>query len=209
MPSQWDEAPRDDDLVDACLRGDETVWASLIRRYRRLIYTISLRFGMPLSAAEEIFQEVSLILLQKLHTLRDETRLSAWIVTVTRRACMQRWRQLPAAISIDELTNHPDEAGSDMEEALLNLERRHTLQQAMEQLVSGKFVHSAEFMRLALNPGGETGGTCFGDSGGPDLLRGTNIVLAVNSYVTNVNCSGVGYSARVDIQEVLDWINRF
>jgi hypothetical protein len=80
---------------------------------------------------------------------------------------------------------------------------------APSQLVSGKFVHSAEYMRLSLNPGGGTGGTCFGDSGGPDLLRGTNIVLAVNSYVTNVNCSGVGYSARVDIQEVLDWINGF
>jgi RNA polymerase sigma factor (sigma-70 family) len=134
MSSQWDEASRDGDLVDACLRGDETAWASLIRRYRRLIYTVPLRFGMPLSAAEEIFQEVSLILLQKLHTVRDETRLSAWIVTVTRRACIQRWRRLPAAISIDELTDHPDEIDSNMEEALLNLERRHALQQAMEQL---------------------------------------------------------------------------
>jgi hypothetical protein len=77
---------------------------------------------------------------------------------------------------------------------------------APSELVSGKFVHSAEFMRLALNPGGGSGGTCFGDSGGPDLLGGTNTVLAVNSYVTNVNCSGVGYSSRVDIPEVLDWI---
>jgi len=67
---------------------------------------------------------------------------------------------------------------------------------APSELVSGKFVHSAEYMRLALNPGGGSGGLCFGDSGGPDLLGGTNTVLAVNSYVTNVNCSGVGYSAR-------------
>lgn len=80
---------------------------------------------------------------------------------------------------------------------------------APSELVSGKFVHSAEYMRLALNPGGGSGGTCFGDSGGPDLLGGTNTVLAVNSYVTNVNCSGVGYSARVDIAEVLEWIEEF
>ncbi len=77
---------------------------------------------------------------------------------------------------------------------------------APSELVSGKFVHSAEYMRLSLNPGGGTGGTCFGDSGGPDLLGGTDTVLAVNSYVTNVNCAGVGYSARVDIPEVLTWI---
>lgn len=68
---------------------------------------------------------------------------------------------------------------------------------------------SAEFLRLALNPGGGSGGLCFGDSGGPDLLRGTNVVLGVNSYVTNVNCSGVGYSSRVDIPEVLEWIESF
>jgi hypothetical protein len=80
---------------------------------------------------------------------------------------------------------------------------------APSKLVSGKFVHSAEFMRLSLNPGQDKGGTCFGDSGGPDLLGDTNTVLAVNSYVTNYNCSGVGYSSRVDIPEVLDWIEGF
>jgi hypothetical protein len=77
---------------------------------------------------------------------------------------------------------------------------------APSELISGNFVHSDEFIKFALNPGGGSGGTCFGDSGGPDLLGGTNIVLAVNSYVTNVNCSGVGYSARVDTEAVLDWI---
>ena len=77
------------------------------------------------------------------------------------------------------------------------------------ELVSGNFKHSAEFMRFSLNPGGGTGGTCFGDSGGPDLLGGTSTVLAVNSYVTNVNCSGVGYSQRIDIPEVLTWIRSF
>jgi hypothetical protein len=80
---------------------------------------------------------------------------------------------------------------------------------APSKLVSGKFVHSAEFMRLSLNPGGGKGGTCFGDSGGPDLLGGTDTVLAVNSYVTNYNCAGVGYSGRVDIPEVLEWIDTF
>ena len=80
---------------------------------------------------------------------------------------------------------------------------------APSEQVSGNFVHSDEFLKLALNPGGGSGGTCFGDSGGPDLLAGRNIVLGVNSYVTNSNCSGVGYSARVDTPEVLEWINSF
>jgi hypothetical protein len=80
---------------------------------------------------------------------------------------------------------------------------------APSEKVSGKFVFSPEYIRLSMNPGGGTGGTCFGDSGGPDLMGGTDTVLSVNSFVTNVNCTGVGYSSRVDIPEVLDWIYTF
>jgi trypsin len=80
---------------------------------------------------------------------------------------------------------------------------------APSELVSGNFVHSNAFLKFALNPGGDSGGTCFGDSGGPDLLGGTDTVLGVNSYVTNSNCTGVGYSFRMDTPDVLEWINSF
>lgn len=50
-------------------------------------------------------------------------------------------------------------------------------------------------------------GACNGDSGGPDLKAGTNLVLAVNSFVNNNICGGDTYSARVDTQSVLSWID--
>lgn len=80
---------------------------------------------------------------------------------------------------------------------------------APTQLVSNTFLHSSEFIRLTANPGKGKGGTCFGDSGGPDLIAGTRTVIAVNSYVTNGNCAGVTYSSRVDIPEVRSWIQSF
>jgi len=77
------------------------------------------------------------------------------------------------------------------------------------ELISGQFRGSDNLIKASMNPGGDKGGTCFGDSGGPDLLGGTNTVLAVNSFVTNANCSGVGYDTRVDVQARLDWIGTF
>jgi hypothetical protein len=81
---------------------------------------------------------------------------------------------------------------------------------ATSELVAGNFAQSGEFLRFTLNGDGEgSGGTCFGDSGGPDLVAGTDTVLAVNSYLTNYNCRGVGYSQRVDVPDVLAWIAGF
>ena len=43
-----------------------------------------------------------------------------------------------------------------------------------------------------------TGGTCFGDSGGPIFLAGTSIIVAVNSYAKNSTCSGTTGGYRID-----------
>ncbi|MFZ2013541.1 MAG: trypsin-like serine protease [Nocardioides sp.] len=59
-----------------------------------------------------------------------------------------------------------------------------------------------EFIKLHSNKGG----SCFGDSGGPNLLGNTNVVLAVNSFVANSICSGNTYSYRVDTSDALSWI---
>lgn len=80
---------------------------------------------------------------------------------------------------------------------------------APAQLVSGNFSTSDEHLRVTFNPGGGSGGSCFGDSGGPNLRGGTDTVLGVNSYVNNVNCSGTGYAQRVDLPDILNWIKSF
>lgn len=81
---------------------------------------------------------------------------------------------------------------------------------AQGQLVApGTFTHSAYVIKYSLNASQGKGGTCFGDSGGPDLLPGTDTVIAVNSYVTNTNCTGVGYSSRIDRADTLSWIRSF
>jgi secreted trypsin-like serine protease len=77
------------------------------------------------------------------------------------------------------------------------------------QLIAANFKGSDNLIKVTMNAAAGKGGTCFGDSGGPDLLGGTDTVLAVNSFVTNANCSGVGYDTRVDLQPRLVWINSF
>lgn len=77
---------------------------------------------------------------------------------------------------------------------------------ASSKLLSGNFAWSDEFIRCSASPGHGNGGIAYGDSGGPVFLGQSNVVLALNSYVTNPNCVGETYHSRIDIPKVLDWI---
>jgi len=125
--SAWDDV----DLIGACLEGNEQAWTILIERYSRLIYTIPLRFGLSKPVADEIFQETCLILLEKLDTLRDRQRIGSWLVTVTRRACIQRWRR-KSANPVDLQDSH--KASDDIENEVLRVEQQYLVKRALENL---------------------------------------------------------------------------
>jgi RNA polymerase sigma factor (sigma-70 family) len=79
-------------LVAACLRGSEEAWASLIDKYKALVFSIPARQGIPRDAAADVFQRVCLLLLAELPHLRQAEALPMWLIRVTARECL-RWRR--------------------------------------------------------------------------------------------------------------------
>jgi V8-like Glu-specific endopeptidase len=59
---------------------------------------------------------------------------------------------------------------------------------------------------LLLSNNHATGGTCFGDSGGPNFIEDTNVLAGVTSFGLNGNCAGTGGVYRVDRADDLDWL---
>lgn len=62
---------------------------------------------------------------------------------------------------------------------------------------------------LLLSNNHSTGGTCFGDSGGPNFLGDSDIVAGVTSFAINGNCAGTGGVFRMDRVWALDWVRSF
>jgi V8-like Glu-specific endopeptidase len=61
---------------------------------------------------------------------------------------------------------------------------------------------------LLLSNNASTGGTCFGDSGGPNYLGSSNVVAGVTSFGINGNCAGTGGVFRLDRQDVVNFVNQ-
>ena len=62
---------------------------------------------------------------------------------------------------------------------------------------------------MLLSNNANTGGTCFGDSGGPNFIGTSNVIGGVTSYARNGNCAGTGGVYRVDRGDDLDWLAEF
>lgn len=62
---------------------------------------------------------------------------------------------------------------------------------------------------MLLSNNASTGGTCFGDSGGPNFIGNSNVVGGVTSFGINGNCAGTGGVYRVDRKDDLDWLATF
>jgi hypothetical protein len=63
-----------------------------------------------------------------------------------------------------------------------------------------------EFIKISGNTSQGKGGQCFGDSGGPLFLSGTNTMIGETTFGTNGQCAGVGYDTRLDTPSAQDFI---
>ena len=59
---------------------------------------------------------------------------------------------------------------------------------------------------MLLSNNHSTGGTCFGDSGGPNFIGKSNVIGGVTSFGLNGNCAGTGGVYRLDREHDLKWL---
>ena len=62
---------------------------------------------------------------------------------------------------------------------------------------------------LLLSNNASTGGTCFGDSGGPNYVGSSSVIGGVTSFGLNGNCAGTGGVFRLDRKNVLDFVAQY
>jgi len=86
------ETSEDEWLVQGCIQGDSRAWEELIDKYKRLIYSIPLKYGATSADAADVFQAVCIEVLHSLPQLKKVQSLRSWLITVTIRQSY-RWKR--------------------------------------------------------------------------------------------------------------------
>jgi RNA polymerase sigma factor (sigma-70 family) len=83
----------DERLVRECLDGNEQSWSALIEKYKKLIYSIPIKWELPREEANDIFQSVCVDLYTELPNLREPKALPKWLMQTTLHKCAKYRRQ--------------------------------------------------------------------------------------------------------------------
>lgn len=98
----------DSEIITSCLQGEASAWEALIHRYQRLIFSIPLKMRLSADDAADIFQAVCLKLYENLSKLREQERLSSWLITTTTRECWRLSARQRREAPADDLGNEEE-----------------------------------------------------------------------------------------------------
>jgi RNA polymerase sigma factor (sigma-70 family) len=125
----------DSELIALCLKGDGEAWEALINRYRRLIYSVPVRFAFEPADAADVFQAVCLKLLEHLHDIKDDRKISGWLVTTTTRQCLHvKSLKTRESTNEDAKLDEQTDPGDTLEQLRILTEREQSVREAVEEL---------------------------------------------------------------------------
>ena len=127
----WDDTR----LVRECLRGNEQAWSLLIDKYKALIYSIPVKYGLPPHEAADVFQATCAELLVRLPELREPRALPKWLMQVAHHECYRWKRQQQRLVSRDGEADLPEPETPPIAESVLQqTQEEHMLREAIASL---------------------------------------------------------------------------
>ena len=122
----------DEQLVRACLAGNEDAWTALIDRYKNLIYSVPIRGGASPQDAADVFQAVCLELFGELARLRRVGSLRSWLITIASHKLYHLRKQQRRPIdSLDDQSQAIDELAVIPAPVLEQIEREQQVREAI------------------------------------------------------------------------------
>lgn len=144
VPTPEPVAAEDQKLVQECLQGDQHAWGQLIDKYKRLIYSVPVKYGFRPEDASDIFQMVCIDLFTNLSNLRKVGSLRSWLITVASHKCFHWKKQQRQEVELDAMEQEIVEDLAAAPEMLQAIQQEQIVRDAVDRLPP----RCAEMVRL-------------------------------------------------------------
>jgi len=107
-------------LLKRCRKGDELAWEALVRQHQGRVFGIAMTYVGDPDEARDISQDIFVRVYKRLESCRDDDRFLAWLIRLSRNACLDHLRRrkarppardIPAeeAIGLTDSSPRPDQ----------------------------------------------------------------------------------------------------
>ena len=125
----------DPELIARCLDGDPDAWEELIAvRYKRLIYSIPNKFRFSPADCDDVFQTIVVKLLEHLGDLKDDSKVSSWLITTTTRYCIQVRSLKQRNVSDDDRIEATPDPAETSEQVHIQTNREQKIRESIQAM---------------------------------------------------------------------------
>jgi RNA polymerase sigma factor (sigma-70 family) len=133
MQQKTELAWPDERLVRECLAGNQDAWSALIDKYKKLIYSIPVKWELSTEDANDIFQSVCVDLFSELPRLRQPRALPKWLIQTTLHKCVRSRKQQSRYVG-EEPTEEVELAKPRVDAIVLEAEQEQILRDAIARV---------------------------------------------------------------------------
>lgn len=126
-----------DELITRCLANEDSAWQEFLYRYARLMYATIIRTGLSRGDQPDAFQASMIAIYRGLPKLRDRSRLTPWIISISSRQAISSIRRFlresQRYVPTEDVPKYPSKTPLPSDERV-RLERAQQAQEALEML---------------------------------------------------------------------------
>ena len=166
-------APIDAPLVAAARRGDRAAFGALYRRHARLVQAVLLA-RVPADGVADLTQDVFLMAMDRLQSLRDDGAFAAWIATIARRRAADWRRRRRDTVPLEDSELERSAPGDDPETARASraaVDAIQSLPEAYRETLMLRFVAGLNGPEIAERTGLTHGSVRVNLHRGVEMLR--------------------------------------
>ncbi|GAA4759816.1 MULTISPECIES: RNA polymerase sigma factor [Flavobacterium] len=129
----------DQHYINLVLNGNTNSFATLVDRYKDMVYTLAVKMLNNKEEAEEIAQDTFIKVFNSLSKFKGESKFSTWVYKVTYNTCLdalKKKKKINNVSYIEDFSEHQTKALEGILDSIDEKERNQAIQQCLEELPS-------------------------------------------------------------------------